>query len=175
MTKWAELTPATINQIAFEVRDGVADPEDVRRILTYYCDRIDMGEPVPAELTTYLRDSLKRFLEEGKTVESALGLARREGRRPADAQIRRNMAAEVLRNRMTGVSHQDALDLVSAKFSRSQSIIGKAWKDHKFDAVIILRLERPSDQYPWSAEEVERLRVIFADEPWFIAPLNSPS
>jgi len=85
------------------------------------------------------------------------------------------MAADVLRCRLDGTAHQECLAVVSDKYGWGQTIIGEAWAAHKQDALILLRLERAADKYPWAPDEVQRLAEIFKDEPWFIAPGKSPN
>lgn len=175
MSKWGELTPDVVFQIAWEVRDGEADPSDARRMLKLFCDCVDLRESPPPELMRFLRDAFRVHLDDGKTIESALGLARREGRPKTALDVRQSMALEILRLRMTGMRHQKCLERVASTFSKPESVIGEAWARHKFDALLLLRLERPHDEYPWTSEEVDRLCAIFAGEPWFIAPENSAS
>jgi len=72
MTKWDELTPATIHQIAWEISEGKADPHDARRLLERFCDRSKAD--IPLELTRHLQAAFSTYLVGNKTLESALGL-----------------------------------------------------------------------------------------------------
>lgn len=173
MKKWANLTPAAIHQIAWEIRDGEADPEDARRLLELFCECRDGS--CPPELIQHLRSAFSAYLEGRRTIESALGLARRKGRPKADADMRQRMAAEILRYRLAGMSHQECLARVSEKFGWGETIVGEAWRDNQQNALIILRLERALNEYPWTASEVERLNEIFASAQWFIGSGKSPN
>jgi hypothetical protein len=161
MSKWNVITPATIHQIACEVRDGEADPDDARRLIAHFCDCLDKGESIPHELVKHFQNAFRAYLDGGRTLESALGLVRKKGRPKADEGTRQEMAAEVLRLRLKGMSHQESLESVSEKFGWSSTIIGEAWCTHKFEAVCIVRNERPLDQYPWTSQEVDQLSTMF--------------
>lgn len=171
MAKWDKLTPATIFQIAWEIRDGEADPEDARRLLELFCECRDGNHP--PGLIEHLRSAFSIYLKGERTLESALGLARRKGRPKADPDMRQRMAAEILQHRLAGMPHQECLTKVSEKFGWGETIVGEAWRDNQLDALILLRLERALDEYPWTANEVERLSEIFASAQWFIAPGKS--
>ncbi len=158
------------SHIADDIRHGVANPEDAKRLLTAFCDLFDQRRPIPEELLEYLRDAFSSFLKGEKKIEVALGLKRRRGTPNADYQVRAKMAAEVLRKRLKGVAHQQALEEVAESFGWGKTIIGEAWASHRSDAIALLDLERPGDEYPWTPEEVERMCEIFSDQPWFIAP-----
>ena len=167
--KLNDLNSAEVNQIACEILDQTAKPEDARRLLSQFCDLYDWGIDKFQEdqarqfeiLLRHLRDSFISHLEEGQNLESALGLKGKMGRPKADPNIRMQMAKEVLKLRLKSLSHQDALVQVSKKFGWVESVIGEAWKEYKQDGVILLRQERPSDAYPWTPEEVEKLTKIY--------------
>jgi hypothetical protein len=84
------------------------------------------------------------------------------------------MAADLLRYRLGGMSHQDSLAEVSGEYGWSNTIIGEAWAAHKHDALILLRLKRAVQKHPWAPDEVQRLAEIFRDDPAFIAPGKPP-
>src|SRR3569833_4679747 len=71
------------------------------------------------------------------------------------------MATEILRLRMSGVSHQEALAQVSEQLACGISVLGEAWSSYKHYAVVLLRKERPLERYPWTDQEAHRLREIF--------------
>lgn len=169
-----ELTQADIIQIAFEIREQTADPEDARRLLSQFCDFYDdRNETIPHELIMHLRDSFRSFLAGEQKLESAFGLKRKRARPKADPKMRTLMAVELLRLRLIKVSHQDALNEVSEKFGWGVSVIGEAWNAHKQDALICLRLERTLDASAWMPDEITRLTEIFGKEPWILAPEKS--
>jgi hypothetical protein len=164
-----ELTPATIIDIAWEVHDGTANPEDARRLLAHFCDLINRGEPVPESLNRHLADAFGAYLSETRTLEAALGLARRRGRPNVDEE-RTRMAAEVIRSRLYGSSHQDALAAVGTQFHRSESIVSEAFRDHAAMGYILLRMERVLDSKPWTPDEIARLTAMFGDKDWWFSP-----
>jgi len=170
LTDKREISRAEIYQIAWRVRDDEADPEEVRRLLEYICNRIDQEERLPPEVLRYVRDSLREFLDgSAKSVDGALGLKKRKrGRRKADETERRSMATEVLRLRLAGSSHRNALGVVATRFFKEESTISDACVDWKQDALIALRLERDPDVFPWSEEEMQRLEEIFRKEQRFL-------
>lgn len=164
------LTRAEIHQIACRIRDQTATPEDAQQLLTQFCDFWDRGATIPLELNRYLRDSFISYLEGNQNLESALGLKRKKARPRADPKLRTDMATQILKLRlMEDMSHEDAREKVSAKFGWGITIMNDAWKAHKQDALISLRLERASDGYPWTAEEVKGLTKILGKEPWFVS------
>lgn len=169
-----DLTQADINQIAFEIREQKAKPEDARRLLRQFCDFYDRDQTIPYVLNMHFRDSFRVYLAGKQNLESALGLKRKKARPKADPKIRTEMATEVLRLRfLEKVTHEDARERVSKKFGWVESIVSEAWKAHKQEALICLRLERVVDGKPWNSDEVKRLTKIFGKEPWFISPEKS--
>ena len=78
------------------------------------------------------------------------------------------MATEVLRLRMAGDNHRDALGTVAAQFFKEETTISDAWAEWKQDALIALRLERDLDKFPWSEEEIQRLEKIYEKEQRFL-------
>ena len=170
MTERREISRAEIYQIAWQVRDDEADPEEVRRLLEYICNRIDQKERLPPEILRYLRDSLREFLDgSAKSVDGALGLKKRKrGRRKISELTRLKMATEVLRLRLAGSNHRNALTVVGAQFFKEETTISDAWAARKYDALIALRVERDLDRFPWSDKEVQRLEEIFRKEQRFL-------
>lgn len=166
-----DLTQADVNQIAFEIREQIADPEDARRLLQQFCDLYALwgGDKFEADqarqfeiLLRHLRDSFHNYLRGNrKTLEAAFGLKRGMGRPKADRETRIMLATEVLRMRLKNQNHQDALMEVAEKFNCSESVVGEAWAEYKQEAVISLRQERPQDAYPWTSEEAEKLNEIY--------------
>jgi len=169
-SKWGALTPTTIVHIAWEVRDGEANPEDSRRLLKLFCDCFDQKKKMPNELIEHLRDAFDSFLKDERNIESALGLVRKKGKPKADEQVQMQMAAELLRFRLGGKSHQVALEEVAEKFGWSKTIVGEAWKKWWQEGITLLRLERPPDGYPWTPGEVQKMAKIFRNNKLFIAP-----
>ncbi len=164
------ISPAQINQIAWDVLDDEADPEEVRELLEYICKLVDRQEQLSPVILRYVRDSLRRFLDGStKSLNGAFGLKKRKpGRRKVNENIRLAMATEILRYRLDGGSHRGAVDDVAARFCKSESVISDAWAARKQDALIALRLERDLETFPWSEEEIQRLEEIFEKEQRFL-------
>ncbi len=165
-----KLTRAFINFIAWDIREGVASPEDARRLLECFCNVFDGKESFPPELLHHLRDAFRAFLDGEKTIEAALGIARKKGRPKADPEMRGQMATEILRLRLDGTSHQEALATVSEQFGWGETIVADAWREHQLDAIVMIRLERHLETSPWTPEEVQRLDEIFAGKSWYLTP-----
>lgn len=166
MAKWEEITPATIFQIAWEIRDGEADPDDARRLLEHFCECPQ--HLLPNSLHEHLRLAFGAYLRGEKTIDAALGLTKRKGRPRADQDMRTRMAVEVLRRRMDGVAHQECLELVSEEYGFGTTIVGESWRQFKQTALIVLDLEcSRRESGNWSPSEKNRLIEIFGSEPWF--------
>lgn len=165
-----KLSRAAIHGIAWDIREGEASPEDARSLLECFCNAFDDKESIPPELLRHLRDAFSTFLKGEKSIEAALGIARKTGRPKADAEIRAQMAREILRLRLGGTSHQNALAAVSERFGWGETIVAEAWKCHQQDAIALIRMERHLESYPWTPEEVTRLDEIFADKSWYLTP-----
>lgn len=182
-----DLTPGVIANIAWDVSEASADPEDVKRVLAYFCSLVDEGKQLPIEMQDFLKDGFRRFLkDEATSVDQGLGLVRsKTGRPKADEDKRRQMAAYVLRERLSGKAHQEVLEDVAEEFGVSASTVGDAWSDHNATAPEWLLAERVlvTGQGSFSEEETRRLQKIyakrvekmarfFADQPPTITPKN---
>ena len=169
-------TSVDIFQIARNIQDGTADPEDARRLMSLFCYFVDNDlkrikqpkelfgyqpdEQIPKELLWHFSDAFKAILDEGKTPLRALGLTRKKARPKANHKIRVDMAHEILLLRLAGLSHQDALQQAADEYGWGVTIIGEAWKQNKFEAMLKERFERP-DNHPWTDEEENKLCEIF--------------
>ena len=173
--EFEKLTPAGIRQIYMDVSNGTAKASDVKRVLDVFCHPEGKDGRAYQEALKFLQRRLTVFIRDNIPLEKALGLVKRQGRPEADGEIPRNMAAAILRMRLAGRSHQDALAAVSKKFGWGESSVGDAWRVYKMDAVLMLRLERANGSIPWSNQEIERLCKIFKDDKWFVKPGESPT
>lgn len=175
-----ELTHANIWHIAWDIREGKANPSDARRLLEKFCNEFDRGMfnsgmYTQDYLLRHLRDAFRAYLDKEKTIEAALGLVKKTGRPKADEQVRMQMAAEVLRCRINGMSHQDALSEVSTNFGWGETIVAEAWAAWQPEAIYRLRNERPRDESPWTLTEIQKMDEIFGDKPWYMTPGKSHS
>lgn len=149
MGQWDEFTPATINHIVCEIREGIAKPDEAKKLLKYYCYLVDNEQEIPYLLTRHFRDSFTSCLQEEKSIEAAFGLSRKNGRPKHDEEIRIKMATEVLRSRLFHkLPHQEALSVVSEKFGWGKTVIGEAWQKYKLEAFVSIRIERHVDGFP---------------------------
>ena len=146
-----------INQIAFKVRDGEASPEDARLLMKLFCESVEKGE-IPDRLIMHLRDAIRRYLDDGYTINAALGLTRAQGAPKIDKQRSIKLAEGVLRARLAGESHQEALETAAEKCGSNKTTTGKAWRSHRMAAVAIVRNERPEG---FSEDEKRKLAKIF--------------
>lgn len=165
-----KLTRAFIDEIAWNIREGEASPDDANSLLECFCNAVDNKETIPPELLNHLRDAFRTFLSKEKSIEVALGITRKKGRPKADSEVKVQMATEILRCRLDGTSHQDALTSVADAFGWGETIVGEAWAKWQQDAIIMLRLERSLENYPWTPGEVRRLDEIFGNKSWYLRP-----
>jgi len=169
------LSRAEIHQIASQVLDDEADPDDAKKLIEQFRDTFDREDRLPLELLRYVRDSFDAYLSgERRTLDRAFGRSRKSGRPKVEQSVQIEMATEVLRARLKGATHQDALLVTAEKFNRSESIIGVAWV-YQQEGLQMLRLERDHDRHPWSATEEVRLTEIFGEKGWFFTPEKSAS
>lgn len=199
MSDEESLSPAEISWLASIVADGSAKPDEARRLIQEFV-RQARTAAIDPRLIGHLQDCFAAFLtgkkellpspEAGrnvsvivkvKTLEKAFGLTRAmSGQPPIDSDTLCAVAMELLEQRLAGVSHQTALTNVAEDRKQaglpvsSETEIGKAWTDHKRDALVGLRLFRavgldPACPY-WTSEEMERLAQIYADVPGIVLP-----
>lgn len=170
-----DVSPATINNIAWDVRDNKADPEDVRRVLAYFCLLIEEGKDLPVGLREFLKDGFRAYLDGNAiSVDQAIGLIRMTGGRPpADEVDQAILAARLLEARMAGANHQDALEGVAEDHGCGKTKVGDAWRDFKGQAVpMLLFLRSLSGDGDFTCAEWKDLRKIFKKdhemmERWF--------
>jgi hypothetical protein len=157
-------------QIAFAARDGTTNRGDVCEALKLFCGCTRAKEPIPLQLIRFVAESFGRYLgfkdnygpdeRSAKSLDSAFGLLRRKGRPGADDKVRMEIAAAVLRLRLRGIPHQEALACVAEAYGWGITLTGKAFRDHLASAVALLRIERP-----FTLEENLRLEVVLRHQP----------
>lgn len=152
-----------IIDIAWKVRDGTADPDQAKRLMALFRDVVRDGRRLPQELLLHFADAFDAYLTGDRSLIAALGLLGKKGRPKADEAQRIQMAAEVIRRRFAGTSHQVALSEVAEQFRKAESVIGEAFDGYKQSAVIMLRGERPLDSNPWNEEERSILEKILQE------------
>ena len=167
------LSPANIQDIVLKVRDGEADPEDVRRLLETICHLIATNKPIPLEALQYIKDSFLDHLNDQKSLDRAFGIKRKESGRPkADEDQRQAMACEFLRLRVSGKSATFTENAVCSEFHRGRTVIREAWAEHKQFALHALRVQRIFENRAWTDKERSRLKKIFKNDAWYSCPVN---
>lgn len=181
-----EVSPATINNVAYDIRENRADPDDVRRVLNYFCLLVEEGEELPFELRELLKDGFRAYLDgPAISVDQGLGLTRTgRGRRPVDEIDQSILAAEYLESRIAGASDFDAKEDVATQNVCGKTKVGYAWKDFKGQAVPIAQCLRSyRGEQPFTDDEWQRIGRIyeknfaemnkwFSQQPPTIAPEN---
>lgn len=169
------LTLSAIKRIAFAVRDGKAIPREAKQLMVEFCryDGHDQAVPAPEfrRLIHHFAECFLEYLKGGSRIERALGLRRKIGQPEADEAVRQDMATAVLRLRLAGESHQNAVAETVEKYGWEKTVIGEAFRDHFPNALVVIseerrkdqerpRTRRPADQYPWSPRERVILRNL---------------
>ncbi|MBF0561459.1 MAG: hypothetical protein HQL37_05435 [Alphaproteobacteria bacterium] len=181
----SDISDPQITLIASAVRGGTAEKEDALRLLELFCTCVDERKPIPSQLLDHVRDCFRAILDGGRyvypeptwgeslppklkpcSVETALGLAKRKGRPPAEEQVRMQMAGEVLDYRLEGESHEVALEKIAELFECGRSVIAEAWAEHMGIAIVVVQTNRSFS--PWTPIEMERLRKIYDGVPGVI-------
>jgi hypothetical protein len=160
------LTPSKINQIAFAARDGTVDPDDVLAALTLFHRCAFAREQIPRRLIDYVAESFGRLLglkdyygsgeRSAKTLDAAFGLLRKRGRPGADEQTGIQIAAEVVRLRVSGLSHQDAVADAVETFGWEKTIVEKAFRDYRMSGIVLYRTKHSAV----TNDEARRLEKI---------------
>ena len=160
-------TPLELISLAADVREGRADPDEVRDLLAYFCVTVNRREKVPSELLEYLAEAFQRFINGDRTLNAALGLTGKLGRVARNAPKDIDTAFAVLMRRMAGETTENATSHVAAELHRGATQVRGAWAKYKSSAFIRLRLERVGTPYPWTQNEVETLDRIYRKEWWW--------
>jgi hypothetical protein len=179
-----ELTLSKLNLMAFAAREGKARRDDAELLLALFCQCVERGEisarsPGADRLLEHVRESLRAYLTGKRTgnrddkagiaeikiggIESAFGLARKRGRPEADEHSRMQIAADVVRQRLAGISHQEAVEKVAEDVGKAESIVGEAFSAHRCSGVVLAHLDRADDP-GWSDTEIKILRTILGVE-----------
>lgn len=155
------LTNSDIRQIAGNLRDDRAAPDDARMLLEQFVHGCYADDGPPSELLIYLRDAFSDFLYGGKSLQVALHLKKSRGRPKANRAMHVDMATELLHHRLEkDVSHEKAVDHVVEKFGYGRTVVTDAWGAYKNNALERLRSERPAND-PWSPQQLEILTKTY--------------
>lgn len=154
------LTDVEMNQIAWAIRDGNADPVDARRLMEDFVSRYGASDWHLS--IRYVRDALAAFLNgERASLGAAFGLARGQAGNPgkeASALLKRAVA--VLEACLTGQTLADAEHDVAQKIGLSVGRIHDAWRSQKGLALHAVLATRHAEQ-PFSDLEKARLRKLY--------------
>jgi len=169
------LSDSELFHLVLEVQNGKAEASDARRIIAELHRLMRTGAPIPDVLRSFLQDAFAKILG-GEPAENAFRLKRTGAGRPPNREVEERdikTAQEVLRRRLEGMTLEEAADDVAESTHRGATQVRGAYAKHKHQALILLRIERSLDEFPWSLTEIKRLTEIFEGDPWFIAPGNS--
>ena len=166
------LSTSKLTRIACAASEGKADAADVLQVLDMFYRLAVDNRPIPRPLIDFVAASFGRYRRhkdfygpderDARSLDSAFGLLRKKGRPEADEQQRIEMAAEVVRLRLSGTPHQEALDATAVTFGWAKTIVGKAFRDHLYSAVMANRNERPAGFTP---DEKRRLATMLKGQP----------
>jgi hypothetical protein len=171
-TSLKSLSLSRVTQIAYAARDGKAEPAEVREVLALFYRHAEAKTPIPQRVVEFVAEAFGRYLglkdfygpdeRSANSLDSAFGLLRKKGRPEADEQTRRDMAVRVVELRLSGISHQEALERAAKDFGWARTIIGKAFRDHTLSAVMMIRNAR---QTPFSPDEKRLLARMLRHQP----------
>ena len=160
-----KLSPTRINLIAWDITDGVNDPEDAKRLMRTFVAHVRDEDPIPPVLKHHFADAFDRFLSEDQTLERALGLHTKSGRRVRMLEKHQKAALLVLRHRLTGRTLNNAAILVSEKVHLTKNRVENAWAKHKYPALekesMNRALKNPDRRAHWTQQEEARLRKMY--------------
>jgi hypothetical protein len=123
------------------------------------------------QLSLFERDYIRQALQLwsfGKSLEQAFGFKRlQRGRQGIAIDRQLAIAVAVLRHILRGKKLEGvggAAELAGKSESLSQTQVRKYWAKHKRPALIVVRMERPADKYPWTPNEQGRLKDVGLDK-----------
>lgn len=149
-----------IAQLRVEIRKGDPHPGDAYAALLSIRETLDGRRPLSRTQTYYLLQALNQFAS-GKSLEQAFGLKRpRPGRRVTPELRQIEVATEVLRDLLKGGPLDAAAENAGKRCLVGPTQARRYWAAHKLPAIWTLRVERPEEFYPWTDDEVVRLRQI---------------
>ena len=164
-TEFEILSFGEMAEIIACVREGKSNPVETRRLISEFVRCASQGIPVPAQLIQYLRDGFSTYLNTGQPVAKALGLARSRAGNPGTSDgLSIQIAISVLRARLAGTTHQEALEIAGEDWDCKKTKAGAAWKLHRKEALFALRLERAASGAEWTQSEIVRLNRTFKSQ-----------
>ena len=151
-----------IARLAGQLKDHTIDPQDAARVIREFCvcDPNDM----PRQYVEYLQDGFKEYLS-GARLGLSLGLEHPRGRPRASQELKQAMAYQVLLERVSGSSYEDACNDVAGEFFREVTTVKNAWRKYSLYALDTVVAVRFVTQQLWTAEEALRVRKIYKKDP----------
>jgi hypothetical protein len=164
-SKWAKdgrITETGVRQMIFDVRDGVAHPDDARAVLAEFVRQDSQDRGISRPLLNYLGTAFESYLSGRRSIDQALGLARSKPGKPSAVTEDRaiSIAAEVLRELIKGRNLETAAINAGKRMAIGSSQARAYWAAHKQMAVLKLRRERSSTRKPWTTVEAARLERL---------------
>jgi len=171
------LTLSQVNVMSLAARDGRAHDQNVRKLLTLFCQCVEhglisaRGNQAADCLLEYVREALRAFLngsrpgDRGKrglatiqvrSIEAAFGLVHRRGHPEADEDRQIQMAASVWRHRFAGETYEKAVLKAADEFNREESATRRAWRTHR--TLGLARIQQDRDWAPWTDAERDCIR-----------------
>lgn len=135
--------------------------------MAHFCELVECRKPLPPRLLEHFREAFSVCLNGAKRLEAALGVVRKKGRPPGDDIKRAELAAEVLRQRLAGNTHERAIMHTVEEFGWNETVVSEAWRDHRMSALDLVIIERASarKEPKFTDKEQQRLRQIFRNLP----------
>ena len=159
------LSAPRINLIAWDITEGVNDPEDAKRLMRTFVAHVRDEEPIPQVLKRHFADAFDRYLSENFTLERALGLRTKRGSRVRSLEKHKKAALLVLRHRLTGTTLSDAAESVAATVHLAKNRVEDAWGKHKANALdeemVNQAQKSPDGKAHFTRREEARLRKMY--------------
>lgn len=166
-----ELTAGVVFQIAWQIREGNADPEQAKRLLRAFLGETETGVPAQKalreDLLEFFREAFRRILS-GQDANLALGLSRGNHRPPGQNEQRDwDIAYRVLLGRIRGKTQRSVAVTLAAEDYRgelSYREIETIAAKHRQNAFVYLSLNMRLNGLTLTDTEQKRLTKIQADE-----------
>lgn len=119
---------------------GCLNKSDADAVLLYFCEAVKRGEPVRSEVIKSLADAFDRYLQGSvSSVDKALGVTRlrpgnpggqRSKRRLKNDEERVDLALTIAELMDGGVSYEEAVEQIRAKFQVSKKTAETCYSDY---------------------------------------------
>ncbi len=111
-TEFEILSFGEMAEIIACVREGKSNPVETRRLISEFVRCASQGIPVPAQLIQYLRDGFSTYLNTRSTSRQSAGPCAIQAGNPGTSDgLSIQIAISVLRARLAGTTHQEALEI----------------------------------------------------------------